>query len=173
MGRKSTFTPEIGARICSLVAEGETIKNVSKIMEINRATIFEWVQKYPAFADAIARAKILGADALADQLLAVSDECPDVHRARLKSDNLKWYIRCLNPARYGERIDVNVTETVNVRDALTAARARLVRPIRDQLEAEDAQLIEYQGESEIWPSDTESVDPGEPADSDEEDSIFD
>ena len=151
------YSPQLGARLCEIVAEGETIQTACKLLNIPRTDITRWMNYHPDFERSLAKAKFLSADALADQLLDIAEEIPDVHRARLKSENLKWYVSKLAPARYGERLDLNVTQQVDVGAALMAARARLVRPISDQLEEPETQALEYKEETDTQPSDKESL----------------
>jgi hypothetical protein len=94
---------------------------------------------------------------MAENLLEIPDVERDVQRARLKSENLRWYISKVNPGRYGDRLDLTVTEKLDVSEALKAARARLVLPVRDLLTAPGLQVIESKGDSEGAAPDSSSV----------------
>jgi len=47
-----------------------------------------------------------------------------VDRARLMSDNRKWAASRLNPKVYGDRVDVNMNQTIDIGANLAEARGR-------------------------------------------------
>jgi hypothetical protein len=75
------------------------------------------------------RAKADGLDILADEIIALADECrigekyketkegnyvergDMVERSRLQIDSRKWLLSKLAPKKYGERLDVNANVT--------------------------------------------------------------
>lgn len=66
-GRKSV------RRICQLVESGLTLTDVGKSAEgPSYSTIYNWMQKYPAFREAVAAARERGAAALTDEVLDIA-----------------------------------------------------------------------------------------------------
>lgn len=77
------------------------------------------------FRDSFARALDRGLDGLADSLI---DMCDDdtiaAHVLRQKSDNIKWLLARRAAKRYGDRLDINVNQTIDLSGALIEARKR-------------------------------------------------
>lgn len=124
-----------------------------------RRTLAQWVVSRPEFADALTRAREHKADWLADEVVHVADTEPDAQRARVKTDARKWAAGVLNPKRYGQKMDINITERPRIGQVLEQARQRLPGPVRDQLEHRDQQVIETTVEVTTTPTDNESADP--------------
>ena len=91
---------------------------------------------------AYVRALEIRSDLLADEALDIADTEPDAAKARNRIEVRKWLASKHNTKRYGDRIDLNVTQTLDVAGTLQEARARLLRPVRDQLGVSDAQVID-------------------------------
>lgn len=126
LGRPSTYTEAKGRAICKLLAEGWTLNRVAKRLDIAPRTVRGWVLANDAFAAQYARAREMGYQAMADELIEISDESsrdwktigregaeydvPDrevVDRSKLRVDTRKWLLSKALPKIYGERIDVN------------------------------------------------------------------
>jgi len=93
----------------------------------------------PGFSAQYAQARDLGLDAMADELLEISDDSSGdereteagvvmntefAARSRLRVDTRKWFLSKLAPKRYGDRLDVAVTGDVSFGERLAAARAK-------------------------------------------------
>ena len=88
------------------------------------------------------------ADRLAEEILEISDAEPPagleaaamsawVADKRLRVDARKWVAAKLQPKRYGDRIDVAVTDTrISVLDALTQAKQRVLQDSSDVVDVE-------------------------------------
>lgn len=88
------------------------------------------------------------ADRLAEEILEISDSQPPaglepaamsawVADKRLRVDARKWVAAKLQPKRYGDRIDVAVTDTrISVMDALTQAKQRVLADASDVVDVE-------------------------------------
>jgi hypothetical protein len=96
-------------------------------------------------------------DELVDRLDELATTTPDVQRARLLCDNIKWVAPKLSPRQYGERLDVMIEHRVDLTAAMALAKARLVRPrcdLDDTLDGEFVALPSFQGSGAI---DSESI----------------
>lgn len=107
---------------------------------------------------AYARALEIRSDLLADEALEIADTEQDAGKARNRIDVRKWLASKHNSKRYGDRIDLNVTQTLDISATLQEARTRLLRPMRDQLTAEDAQVIDLPRQITQSPSALQAVD---------------
>lgn len=54
-GRPSKYTPEFCERVIDAGSEGKTITEMADDLDIARSTIYEWIDTYPEFSDAIKR----------------------------------------------------------------------------------------------------------------------
>lgn len=128
-----SLPPELAAKVLERVATGDTASTVCRELGI-RPNLFNLkCYHHPALRNAHSQAQVAASDALAERVLDIPDEEPDVQRARLKSDNIKWYVAKINPRKYGDSLNVNVTEEVSLRDAMAAARERVGSVIEGQV----------------------------------------
>ena len=125
MGRPSSFTQQIADIICSRIAEGESLREICKDDNMpDRVTIYRWLQADSDFCNHYTRAREDQADTLADEIMAIADETPDLnpildkhgalieiqlHSAYLqwqkqRIDARKWTAMKLKPKKYGDRL---------------------------------------------------------------------
>jgi hypothetical protein len=108
-GGQSTYTPEIAEQICRRLAAGETLRQVCLDDGMpTEATVRLWaVEDIGGFASQYTRARDIGIDCKADQLLSIAgDTARDPNCRRVEIDALKWYLCKLAPKRYGERLEL-------------------------------------------------------------------
>lgn len=124
-GRPSDYSPELASRICARLADGESLRAVCRDADMpDKATIFNWFRAFPDFLDQYTRAKEESADALADDILEISDDARNdwmekhgkedagwiangehVQRSRLRVEARKWIASKLKPKKYGDKIE--------------------------------------------------------------------
>ena len=125
MGRPSSFTQHIGELICARIAEGESLRKICEDEDMpDRVTIYRWLAADPEFCNHYTRAREDQADTLADEIIAIADEQPEVIAVLNKSGELiehkldnaflqwqknridarKWTAMKLKPKKYGERL---------------------------------------------------------------------
>ena len=107
-------------------------------------------------ATAYARAVEIKADLMADDVVHIADTDEDAARARNRMQARQWLASKLYAQRYGDRIDLNVSQTIDIGSTLAEARARLL-PVRDQHELIDAQAIDISRQNDPKPRDNESL----------------
>lgn len=113
--------------ICERLAAGESLRAVCRDDGMPAApTVLLWVRTYPDFAEQYARAREVGYQCLADEIVDIADEVefepvpgPDgetrevrvdstaVARNRLRVDTRKWMLSKMLPKVYGEKLDLN------------------------------------------------------------------
>ncbi len=107
-----------------LAAEGKSIKHIREKIGISADGMRHYFQRYPDYQKNFAAARQEGLEELADDLLDITEKEPDVLKARLKSENLRWVLSKRKPHVYGDRIDINMNATVDIRAALDEAKSR-------------------------------------------------
>jgi hypothetical protein len=60
-----------------------------------------------------------------EQIVQIADTDENPHRARLRCDVRKWIASKLKPNVYGDRMELNVTNSIDIRAAIEAGRARM------------------------------------------------
>ena len=122
-GRPTRYTEAIAVKICRRLAEGESLRKISKDTSMPAiSTVMGWLfdGKHADFSEQYARARDLQADKLFDEALEIADETSDdwittedekkvldhehVQRSRLRVDTRKWAAGKLAPKRYGDKL---------------------------------------------------------------------
>lgn len=108
-GRPVTYTQEIADEICRRLAEGETLRAICRDMEIPISTVLGWVRDdRDGFAEQYARARDIGYEVMADELIDIADGgSDDWQRDRLRVDARKWLLAKALPKRYGDRVTLS------------------------------------------------------------------
>lgn len=144
MGRPSTFTPEIAAKICERLAAGESLAAASTAEGVPRSTVRQWIEDdTQGFAADSARAFAAGYDALADQCLQIADtpclgfekttkadgseevkEGDMLGHRRLQIDTRMRLLGKWAPKKYGDRQELHHTADESLAATILAARQR-------------------------------------------------
>lgn len=131
MGYRNTtkppeYTQEQLDKAVELASKGEPFKVIIDECILGSEYQF-WLyrQHYPDFQNIFEQARQEGLEHLADGLMTAHDDHVDVQRARLRSDNAKWLLSKRKPQIYGDKIDVHVSQTIDITTALQEARKRV------------------------------------------------
>lgn len=139
MGRPSKYTPVLAERICSLIAQGKSLRKVCEMKDVpTRETVLKWLAsgKYPELSDQYARACATRAEGYAEEVVEIADTESDAAIARVKIDARKWVASKLLPKVYGERQTVahegrvEVAATIDVSKLSDAALQELLNARR-------------------------------------------
>jgi hypothetical protein len=140
--------------IIERVALGGLLVDAAAAEGLSLTTFRKYLDRERELALSYARAKELRADLLVDEALAIVDNPNlDAHRARNQYQFRQWMASKLNAKVYGDRLDLNVAQTISIKEALAAAHAR-VRPICDLDDVCDVEVVENTGTSSDAVSDT-------------------
>lgn len=112
-GRPSDYLPEVAADICSLLADGESLRKVCERPGMpDKATVFRWLAKHDEFRDQYAKATETRADAIFEEMFDIADsvveEAAAVGKARLRIDTRKWALARMNPKKYGDKVSQEI-----------------------------------------------------------------
>ncbi|WP_336803603.1 ubiquitin carboxyl-hydrolase [Erwinia aphidicola] len=112
-GRPSDYLPEVAADICSLLADGESLRKVCERPGMpDKATVFRWLAKHDEFRDQYAKATETRADAIFEEMFDIADEVAEeaaaVGKARLRIDTRKWALARMNPKKYGDKVSQDI-----------------------------------------------------------------
>ena len=150
MGRPTLYNENVVSRILERIEDGERLSQVCRTPGMPRvATVYMWSDLNPEFADKLARAKKIGAEVMASEVIEISDDQSGdwvwkqdrdgkdfsafdhehVQRSRLRCDNRKWFL-AMTDERFrdkGQSQNVQVLQVSNqqteVRDTNSAIDA--------------------------------------------------
>lgn len=119
-GRPTKYTEKLADVICSLLAEGKSMRTVCAMDGMPAmSTVFEWLRKHEKFQEQYARAKEESADALIDEMVDIADQAETIVRKgaekksgayaqtqKLRIDTRKWIASKLKPKKYGDKLDL-------------------------------------------------------------------
>lgn len=132
-GRPGSYNPEIADEIVHRLAEGEALIAICRDAHMPaRSTVHGWyIDDVEGFAAKYARARDAGLERMAEETIEIADDSgldvvmtddgprPDgevINRAKLRVDTRKWLLSKLAPKRYGDRLQVDATVSVEAMD---------------------------------------------------------
>lgn len=119
------ITPEKLEAVLADVYEGHALSKSLLKHGVNRQTFYEYKKKNLECEGKYASARESRIELLVEQIIEIADDASiDPNRARNMIAARQWYAGKLKPQTYGDRIDLNVTSTASITDALAAASAR-------------------------------------------------
>lgn len=131
-GRPSVYSEAIANEICERMIDGESMRRICSDDHMpDRSTVLRWMHSDAEFAAKCARARILQADALEEQMQEVADDGRNdwmerqstsekgpgvndgwvlngehVQRSKIRISTLQWRASKLNPKKYGDKLQV-------------------------------------------------------------------
>lgn len=105
IGRPSSYTEEVGNKICERLANGEPLARICRDDDMPAySTVRKWEDENAAFSALSARAKRDGTHFLADDSLRIADDDQiDTQRAKLMIDTRLRLIGKWNAKAYGDK----------------------------------------------------------------------
>jgi hypothetical protein len=128
-GRPTEYDEAIAGKICDAIIEGAALYKVCEKPDFpGERTVYQWLEKHPEFAQQYARARELQQDRAADEIIEIADNEPDPNKARIRVDARKWRASKLAPKKYGDRVDMNLSGSVQTmpQEALDARITELL-----------------------------------------------
>jgi len=99
-------TPKLVNEVLSRIAGGETLAAMGRELDFHPQSWADWIRADEALAIAYQRARDVGADVIADDILRIIDEVPadseQIQRAKLRAEYRLKLLAKWNPKRYGE-----------------------------------------------------------------------
>jgi hypothetical protein len=121
---------EVMRQIIDHIYEGNSCESGLKKYEIKASAFHKTLSECPELDDEYSRAQAARSHLHADQVVEIADTDPDPQRARNRMEARKWHASKMNPKKYGDRLDVNVSQIVDIGSALEKARQRTALPPR-------------------------------------------
>lgn len=129
MGRPSTYSELVADAICDEIATGRSVLQICSDPDFpGERTVYRWLELHEAFRQKYARAREFQAEHYASEIVALADTPVEarkvvikadgseeitigdaVDRTRLQIDARKWYASKLNPKKYGDKVQAEVS----------------------------------------------------------------
>lgn len=127
-GRPTVRTPEIVDELVRSISEGMTLRETCRRLGIGWNTVYDWMGVDEELSGRIARARLLGYDAIASECVEIADDARNdwmeregvevldkehVQRSKLRIETRLKLLAKWDPKRYGERITTEHTGAVS------------------------------------------------------------
>jgi len=158
-------SPEVvekASRAIDAVCEGIPLKHALQKVALTRDLFASCLSGQRELSLRYARAREISADFLVDEALHVVQTEENQMKARNIADMHRWAAAKFNSKRYGDRIDLNVTQSLDISGTLLEARQRMLRPMRDQLDIVDAETVDVSSVAQLGAQDSQSLALAEP-----------
>lgn len=128
------FIQEIVPKVLETVMEGYPIMRALDMNGLSKSAFYKALSEYPLLSELYSRAQIVKAELLVDEAIDIADNSDDAMKARNQIDIRKWYASKILPHKFGEKIDITITQNVDVKGAIEEAkkRVRVVTPTEPQ-----------------------------------------
>ena len=146
---RRVFDQKVADMICIGLSEGMSLRQILKADTTGvlpaQSTVYDWLLRYPDFAEQYARAREEQADTNADEILEIADEMPpeftdDKGRTYLdqtfiqwqknRIDARKWTAMKLKPKKYGDKLGLHGVEgaaPITTQDATASKFEEIIR----------------------------------------------
>lgn len=118
-------------RICEQLAAGKSLRKICRTTGMpTMPFVFKWLREDENFVAQYARAREAQAETLFDQIVDIADAADTssmrgIEHAKIRIDARKWSAGKMAPKKYGDKIGVEHTGSINLATALEAARKRV------------------------------------------------
>jgi hypothetical protein len=135
-------------KIIAALGTGTKLKTALLENDVSSGEFFSLIYRTPELLESYNSYQRGRAEKVVEEILDIAEEEVDPQRARVRMDARRWYASKMIPHKYGERIDLNVNQIVDIGLALSEARAR-VRLISDQENKASSKLLDITPTSKL------------------------
>lgn len=147
--------PEIKRQIIERLSEGETLRSICRSEGFpSWNSIYQWMDKDKDFNSRVARARILGYDALAEECIQIANDGSNdtyvddngnrrvdqdvVQRSKLRIETRLKLLACWHSSRYGEKVAMEhsgqIDHTITLSEDARLAMIERRKAIREKIE---------------------------------------
>lgn len=113
-------------------------RKIAKVLGFKHDTDLEnYRKRNPLFEERLRTAREFGLEELAHSVLSLVDDYENPNQARAKFEAIKWYVGVMDPVKYGQKIDVNITQTIDISGAIERANERVAIDVTPKLNGID------------------------------------
>lgn len=112
IGRPEKATPEATLQAIRLMAGGMSMRGAAETLGFSQPSLFDAIERH-GLTDQYAKATLERAAHLSQEALDIADGvaegCGDVQRDRLRVDTRKWFAARLDPKRWGDKVQAELS----------------------------------------------------------------
>jgi hypothetical protein len=129
---RALITTDVINTIIERVESGQTFTAAVKAAGFTPWAMYRAIERYPNFGAALERARKTGAAALADEVIEIADTEENAKKGANRMKARQWLASKLDPKTFGDKLDLTVTEHIDMTSARERGRTRALRPVSDQ-----------------------------------------
>lgn len=129
MGRRSDYSVKLTDEICARIAEGEPLRQICRDEGMpNFSTVYDWLKLHDDFYQRFARAREVGEEAIAQDILDIADDARNdwmekhdrdgkavgwqvngdhIQRSKLRAEMRLKLLAKWNPRKWADKVDLN------------------------------------------------------------------
>lgn len=135
--------PDRFPELLDRIARGQYVTAALDAMGVPRRSLWDFIDKNVDASQRYQRARESGIEARLDALGDRLEGNEDPRKLRNLLDYNRWRAAVTAPTKYGEQLKVTHDAAPDLLAAIAEGHARTLRPIRDQRDVVDAEVIEY------------------------------
>jgi hypothetical protein len=129
---QQTLFENLFETVLDKIAAGVSLQEALRddVRQPDYTAFLRWLHKDPSRRSRYHEAQEIGGEMIASEIIGIADgtdTIEDVQRSRLRIDTRQFLLKVWNRKRYGDIKQLDVSGNISITDALTAARARVVR----------------------------------------------
>lgn len=136
-------TAEQANRAIDLAIGGMTQREIAHDLGVHPTVIGKWKLGDEVFAQNLRHAQEEGSIARVDALRERIEADPDWKRSRVVADVERWALERQFRKQWGQQLDLNVNERIDINGALIDARKRVLLPSSNLAQLANVQDTEY------------------------------
>lgn len=117
-------TREIVMKVVRAMVNGAPASRTLRELNCDIWDFYRYVNDTPDLQIMYETAQIARAETIVEEIIDIADN-DDSQKARNRIDSRKWYAAKMRPSKYGEKLDINMTQIVDITSALNEAKSRI------------------------------------------------
>lgn len=133
-GRPTIYNEELAQKILQRLKQGESARSIARDPDMpHQSTIFDWAIFHPIFSVQYNEAKDVGLEVRAEEIEEIANTMPDIQRAKLVTDVMRWNMSKLKPKRFGDRLDIDQKHSGKIETGVSEKdKAEMLALLNDQ-----------------------------------------
>jgi len=127
-------------RFIAYITQGDRIADARAKCNISPTQLVYLLADYPEFSVRFQQARAHGLDEMAENIMSIAESEIDVRRADVRIKATQWYLSKRRAAIYGDRLELEVRNTVDIGGALSEALSRAIPQRIETIELNPIQL---------------------------------
>ncbi len=120
--------------------DGQTWHKIAQALGCSKRTIHRLREQYVPFNHALTLARASANEYLADDIRTLVEDHPELHDnpqvLKQMFESRRWFLACADPRKYGDRMNIEITEKVDLKGAMDKAKDRVITVLASQPEAD-------------------------------------